>query len=163
MDVIFGPNGSAFGRFMNSDVLNSVFGSGFYMPGKFLGNASDFMGQAGRRGRSGRGVPGAVAGPAATRWKLRWAASGHWAIRWGWAEGGSLGPLSVPPSWATPPAAEPAVLGVGARTDGRSVPTRLAGSTPPVPMANMGGRGEGRAIPQYGFRPSFVARPPAAG
>jgi len=45
-----------------------------------------------------------------------------------------------------------------------SAPAPVTGSTPPVPMwANMGGRGEGRAIPQYGFRPSFVARPPAAG
>jgi hypothetical protein len=28
---------------------------------------------------------------------------------------------------------------------------------------NMGSHGEGRAVPQYGFRPSFVVRPPAAG
>jgi hypothetical protein len=39
----------------------------------------------------------------------------------------------------------------------------VAANTPPVPMANMGAQGEGRAVPQYGFRPSFVARPPAAG
>jgi PPE-SVP subfamily C-terminal region len=34
---------------------------------------------------------------------------------------------------------------------------------PPVPMNGMAGQGYGRAVPQYGFRPSFVARPPAAG
>jgi hypothetical protein len=30
-------------------------------------------------------------------------------------------------------------------------------------MGNVAGQGYGRAIPQYGFRPTFVVRPPAAG
>lgn len=32
-----------------------------------------------------------------------------------------------------------------------------------VPLGNGGGQGYGRTLPQYGFRPTFVARPPAAG
>jgi len=32
-----------------------------------------------------------------------------------------------------------------------------------VPMGSMAGQPYGRAVPQYGFRPTFVTRPPAAG
>jgi hypothetical protein len=34
---------------------------------------------------------------------------------------------------------------------------------PGVPMAGSGGRGFGFAAPRYGFRPTVVAHPPAAG
>ena len=57
--------------------------------------------------------------------------------------------------------AQPAVLDVGGHTDG--APPAVAAGMPPVPLGNMAGQGFGRAVPQYGFRPSFVARPPAAG
>ncbi|NKE28150.1 hypothetical protein FVP32_18575, partial [Mycobacterium tuberculosis] len=38
-----------------------------------------------------------------------------------------------------------------------------AAGMPGMPFGTMGGQGFGRAVPQYGFRPNFVARPPAAG
>ena len=42
-------------------------------------------------------------------------------------------------------------------------PPAVAAGMPGVPMGGFGAQGLGRNIPQYGFRPSFVARPPAAG
>jgi hypothetical protein len=42
-------------------------------------------------------------------------------------------------------------------------PPAVAAGMPPVPLGNMTGQGFGPAVLQYGFRPSFVARPPAAG
>jgi PPE-SVP subfamily C-terminal region len=39
----------------------------------------------------------------------------------------------------------------------------VAAGMPGVPLAGVTGKGYGRQVPQYGFKPSFVARPPAAG
>jgi PPE-repeat protein len=160
-NVISGANGSAFGDLLNSRALNSVFASGFYMPGKFLGNTSDFMGLAGKGGEAAAGdIPGDVAGPAAGALENPLGAIGDSA---GLGRAGLVGPLSVPPSWAIPaPLHSPlsSTLGPAPLT---APPPGLGASTPPVPLVNMAARGEGRAVPQYGFRPSFVARPPAAG
>ena len=74
-----------------------------------------------------------------------------------------VGPLSVPASWTAPaPLHSPLSSALGGAPI--SGPSPVTASTPPVPFAsNMGRQGYDRAIPQYGFRPSFVARPPAAG
>jgi PPE-repeat protein len=167
MNAIFGTN-TAFGQFINSNVLNSIFGSGFYMPARFLGNATDFYSLSQAGGGTASAAPevtgaaeGATAGPLGSIGAVGNSVAGSMG------EGGSLGPLSVPPSWAaTTPVQSPLSSALGGEPMGAppSAPAPVTGSTPPVPMgANMGGRGEGRAIPQYGFRPSFVARPPAAG
>ena len=42
-------------------------------------------------------------------------------------------------------------------------PPAMAAGMPGMPIGGMAGQGYGRAVPQYGFRPNFVARPPAAG
>ena len=103
LDLISGANGSAFGGFLNSDVLNSVFASGFYMPGKFLGSASDFMGQAGKGAdAAAEDVPGAVAGPAANALETPLSSVGALGDSTGLGRASLIGPLSVPPSWATP-------------------------------------------------------------
>ena len=47
LNLISGSNGSAFGDFMNAGIWNTIFSSGFYMPGNFMGTAADFMGMAG--------------------------------------------------------------------------------------------------------------------
>ena len=47
LNLISGSNGSAFGDFMNADIWNTIFSSGFYMPGNFMGTAADFMGLSG--------------------------------------------------------------------------------------------------------------------
>jgi hypothetical protein len=42
-------------------------------------------------------------------------------------------------------------------------PSAVAAGMPGVPLAGMTGQGYGRQVPQYGFKPTFVARPPNAG
>lgn len=74
-----------------------------------------------------------------------------------------VGPLSVPPSWAPPaPLASPLASTLGG-TPMMAPPPAMAAGMPGMPFGGMGGQGFGRAVPQYGFRPNFVARPPAAG
>jgi hypothetical protein len=38
-----------------------------------------------------------------------------------------------------------------------------AGMAMPIPLGNFARQGFGRAVPLYGFKPTFVAHPPAAG
>ncbi|MDT5020847.1 MAG: hypothetical protein QOI33_1371 [Mycobacterium sp.] len=82
-----------------------------------------------------------------------------------------VGTMSVPQSWA---AAAPATSQAAATspTEGWYNPpgieevsgTSGAPGMPGMPMAGSpGGRGWGFAAPRYGFRPTVVARPPAAG
>jgi PPE-repeat protein len=159
LNVIFGANGSAFGDFLNSEVLNSIFASGFYMPARYLGTMSGFMGLAG----NGADAAAAVPGPAADAVETPLRGVGVLGNSAGLGRASLVGPLSVPPSWATPaPLHNPLSTTLGGAPLGAPSPA-VAASTPPVPLANMAGDGEGRAVPQYGFRPRFVARPPAAG
>jgi hypothetical protein len=143
---------------LNSDVLNSVFASGFYMQARYLGNASDFMGLAGK----GADTAAAVPGPAAATVETPLGGVGVLGKSAGLGRAGLVGPLSVPPSWATPAPLHTSLSTTpGGAPLGAPSPS-VSASTPPVPLANAA-QGEGRAVPQYGFRPRFVARPPAAG
>jgi PPE-repeat protein len=82
-----------------------------------------------------------------------------------------VGTMSVPQSWAAAaPATSPAAA--TSPTEGWYNPpgieevsgTAGAPGMPGVPMAGgPGGRGWGFAAPRYGFKPTVVARPPAAG
>ncbi|MCN4188065.1 PE/PPE C-terminal domain-containing protein, partial [Mycobacterium tuberculosis] len=75
----------------------------------------------------------------------------------------TVGTLSVPPSWtAAAPLASPLGSALGG-TPMVAPPPAVAAGMPGMPFGTMGGQGFGRAVPQYGFRPNFVARPPAAG
>ncbi|TDH47510.1 PPE family protein [Mycobacterium talmoniae] len=101
-------------------------------------------------GPTGLGSLGALGGPGS----MMSAGLGHAA---------SVGGLSVPQAWA---AAVP---------NGSTVGTALTGTTmtaapeagmpgmPGMPMSGMLGNGFGNAVPKYGFRPTVIARPPAAG
>ena len=73
-----------------------------------------------------------------------------------------IGPLSVPPSW-TAPAAVASPLGSTLGGTPMIAPPAMAAGMPGLPIGGMGAQVSGRALPQYGFRPTFVARPPAAG
>ncbi|WP_428339138.1 PPE family protein [Mycobacterium sp.] len=82
-----------------------------------------------------------------------------------------VGTMSVPQSWAAAaPAASPAAA--ASPTEGWYNPpgieevsgTAGAPGMPGMPMAGApGGRGWGFAAPRYGFKPTVVGRPPAAG
>ncbi|MFZ0713170.1 PPE family protein [Mycobacterium sp.] len=81
--------------------------------------------------------------------------------------------VSVPQSWATTaPAAQP-VGALPAAAEGWAIPPgagleEVSGTAgmpgiPAIPPGSLGTRGYGFAAPRYGFRPTVVAHPPAAG
>jgi len=82
--------------------------------------------------------------------------------------------VSVPQSWATtaPAAAQP-VGTLPAAAEGWAIPPgagleEMSGTPgmpgmPAIPPGSLGTRGYGFAAPRYGFRPTVVAHPPAAG
>src|SRR6202041_2192642 len=77
LNFLSGADGSPLGAFLNDNGLNTLFSSGFYMPGNFLGTMSDFVGlgsagaaseaagDAAAGAAEAGGVAGAVAAPAA--------------------------------------------------------------------------------------------------
>jgi PPE-repeat protein len=73
-----------------------------------------------------------------------------------------LGALSVPPSWAPVSAVtNPGVAALNAAV----VPAGAEGmnALPMAPLGQLGGTRYGRILPTYGFKPSVMAKPPAAG
>jgi PPE-repeat protein len=73
-----------------------------------------------------------------------------------------LGALSVPPSWAPKSAVtNPGVAALNAA----AVPAGAEGmnALPMAPLGQLGGTRYGRILPTYGFKPSVMAKPPAAG
>jgi PPE-repeat protein len=151
---------TALGQFLNANILNTIFSSGFYMPSNTL---APFLGLAG----SGAGdALGDAAGSAAGN-AIEAPASGIGglgnAVAAGLGNSPVIGAMSVPPTWTAPaPGAGPLASALGG-TPMIAPPPAMAAGIPPVPTNGMAGQGYGRAVPQYGFRPSFVARPPAAG
>jgi PPE-repeat protein len=146
----------------NANIWNTAFSSGFYMPSNTLapflgllgqgaaaGDAADAAGQA-----VGDAIGEAVEGPAiAGVGNTVSAGIGHAPI---------VGALSVPPSWTAPaPLAGPLASSLGGTP--MVAPPALAAGMPGMPIGATGAQPYGRAVPQYGFRPTFVARPPAAG
>ena len=159
---LFGSD-TAFGQFVNANLWNTVFSSGFYMPSNtmapFLGllgaqAAGNAVGDA--AGQAATGALGEALAPVGGIGSLGGAASaglGHASV---------IGPLSVPPSW-TAPAAPAGPLGSTLGGTPMVAPPAMAAGMPGLPIGGMGAQVSGRAVPQYGFRPTFVARPPAAG
>jgi PPE-repeat protein len=78
---------------------------------------------------------------------------------------GSVGKLSVPAAWsgATVPASSARAIPVStvsAAPEGSGNPGNLLGG---MPLAGNGGAGGHGSGPRYGFKPTIMARPPAAG
>nr|WP_254893554.1 hypothetical protein [Mycobacterium malmoense] len=148
----------------NANLWNTIFSSGFYMPSNtmapFLGllgaqAAGDAVGNA--AGQAATGALGeTLTGPAGGLGGLGGAVSA------GLGHAPAIGALSVPPSWTAPaPLAGPLASALGGTP--MVPPPAMAAGMPGMPVGAVGGQAYGRAIPQYGFRPTFVARPPAAG
>lgn len=73
-----------------------------------------------------------------------------------------LGALSVPPSWAPVSAVtNPGVAALNATVTPAAA--EGAGGLPMAPFGTVGGNRYGRMLPTYGFKPSVMAKPPAAG
>jgi PPE-repeat protein len=162
LNALFGPD-TAFGQFVNANLWNTVFGSGFYLPSNYLGTGADFIGlsQAAESAADGAASAAAGAAGAAGAGEAVAGAAGN-AISAGVGNGALVGPLSVPPSWTAATPDSPLFPAVGA-TRMIAPPAAVAAGMPAVPLAGASGQGYGRNVPQYGFKPTFVARPPAAG
>ena len=114
LNTVSGSNGSAFGNFLNANIWNTIFSSGFYMPGDFMGTAADFMGMAG--GQAAQQAIGDIAqGPLGTALAGPLGAMSSFgnSVDMGLGRAALVGPLSVPPSWteATPHAPLSSTLG----------------------------------------------------
>jgi PPE-repeat protein len=130
----------SFGQVTNGLVAMSTFAKGTAPAVKAIEGAASAAGAA--AGNAGANLGGAAAGLGRAL---------------------PLGALSVPPSWAPVSAVtNPAVGALNA-----SVVPAAAEGVGGLPMAPLGGFGGGRyggrILPSYGFKPSIMARPPAAG
>ncbi|GJO19490.1 PPE family protein [Mycobacterium marinum] len=147
----------------NANIWNTIASTGFLLPSNMV---TPFLGMLGTAavadaaedalGTTGSGaLGGALSSPlGSVGGQAGLAAAGNAAI---------VGKLSVPPSWTgAAPLASPLGSALGGTPMVAPPPTAAAGM-PGMPFGNMAGQPFGRALPQYGFRPTFVARPPAAG
>jgi PPE-repeat protein len=155
----------------NANIWNTIFSSGFYMPSNTLGAFTGLMtsGAGGAAADAAGEAAGAAAGEAASG--LGAAASelpgvaglgglGS-AVSAGMGQAASIGPLSVPPSWAAAtPAISPLSSALGSTP--LSAPPAVATGLPGMPLASAAGNGVS-AAPKYGFRPTVISRTPAAG
>lgn len=145
----------------NANFWNTVTSSGLMVPGStfgsFLSLASDNAAAAEASAAAGAsGVGGAAAGPLGTL-------GGTSAVSAGIGNAATVGKLAVPPAWTA--AAPPASHLSSAIGTPMIAPPPAAGAAgmPGVPVGTMGHQHFGRAVPQYGFKPTFIIRPPAAG
>jgi PPE-repeat protein len=161
LNLISGSNGSAFGQLLNANIWNDIFSSGFFMPSNYVGNMADFMGLGGQAAGE---AAAAAAGPAidALQGPLGGLGALGNSVSAGMGQGAIVGRLSVPPSWTAPvPLNSPLASALGGTP--MTAPPAAAPGVPGMPLGNFVGQVSGRAVPQYGFRPNFVVRPPAAG
>ena len=149
----------------NANIWNTIFSSGFYMPGNYLGTASNFMSQGQGAGDAAAGAAGVAADGAAAAGLAQATApvGGLGAVgntvSAGLGAAPQVGGLTVPASWT---AAAPQMSSAINATPMVAPPPAVAAGMPGVPL--VGSRGFGRHMPpQYGFKPSFVTRPPSAG
>ncbi len=164
LNMISGADGSPIGNLLNANIWNTIFSSGFYMPGNWLGSATDFMGLAGGQAAS-QALGDIAAGPLGPAPAGPLGAFGSFgnSVQAGLGQAAIVGKLAVPPAWtAAAPLHGPLASSLGGTPMVAPAPAAAAGM-PGMPLGNMAGQGFGRAVPQYGFRPSFVVRPPAAG
>lgn len=152
----------------NADVWNTIFSSGFYMPSNTMGAFMGLLGANAAGHAAGNAMSEAATGALGSSTLA--GPLGHLgslgnlggSVSAGLGRATTLGPLSVPPSWtaAAPPITPlPSTLGATPlRPPAEAIP-----GMPGMPLTGMGANGGARPVPEYGFRPTVVARPPAAG
>jgi PPE-repeat protein len=176
LSAIFNDLFSSSGLGLNSSIWNTIFSSGFYMPGNWIGTLSEIPGLlgAGTAADGAAAAAGDAAGGAAAA--AEGLGGGAVAVPTGGlgGVGGAvsgalgratpLGALAVPPSWN---AIAPATSSVGASLGllgGASLgaPPAVPGMPGP-PGANAAANSFSGTTPKYGFRPTVMAHSPAAG
>jgi PPE-repeat protein len=175
---------SSSGLGLNDNLWNTMFSSGFYMPGNFLGTMSDFIGLQGAggaadgaaaaagdaagdaagaaTGAAADGLGGALAGPAAGIGGLSSLGGAGDAVSAAMGRGAAIGALAVPPSWdAIAPTTSPIAPLLGGAPI--SAPTAAVPGMPGMPAASAAGYSFNGNAPKYGFRPTVIVPSPAAG
>jgi PPE-repeat protein len=145
----------------NANFWNTVASSGLMVPGSTFGSFLSLIPNTAAADAAGNIAEAIAPSASAVTGPLGTGGLGS-AISAAMGNGRAVGTLSVPPSWAgASPLASPLASTLGG-TPMIAPDPAMAGSMPPVPFG-AGAQGFGRAVPQYGFKPSFVVRPPAAG
>jgi PPE-repeat protein len=133
----------SFGQISNGITAMTSFG-------KSLGSAASSVGQAAGAGTGALGAAGAGLGNVAP-------------VAAGLGRALPVGAISVPPSWAPVSAVtNPGMPTLISATTAGPAANGLS-AVPMTPFGPMGGQNSWRNVPTYGFKPSVMARPPAAG
>jgi PPE-repeat protein len=190
LNLFSGQSGSAAGSFLNSAMGNGFLSGNWANPSSLTPAVTSAMGDIGfltllEGGPAGLNpailTAGATAPSSMSAVGLSHVGSamgalgspglGGSAVSAGMGRATLVGAMSVPQSWAaaTPATGSP----VGAASAGWAIApgagvAETAGMSgmpgmPGMPMVGSAGRGFGFAAPRYGFRPTVVAHPPAAG
>jgi PPE-repeat protein len=153
LNLLDGQTGSAVGTYLTSGLSNGILSGNWFNPASVSPAVMSTVGHV-APAISSMGSPGLVS-----------AEMGRATL---------VAKMSVPQSWATTaPAATPPAGSLPAAAEGWAIPPgagleEMAGrpgmpGMPAIPPGSLGTRGYGFAAPRYGFRPTVVAHPPAAG
>jgi PPE-repeat protein len=186
-----GLNGSAFGSFISSGLSNGFLSGNWVNPSTLVGTTTGAFGDIGFLAVAGSGAGfnpalfSAATAPAAVSTvglghvgsaigSVGSSGFGGSGVSAGVGRATLVGTMSVPQSWA----GSSPVPAVGAPATATQVPgwtippgagleevsrTQGVPGMPGMPMGAGAPRGYGFAAPRYGFRPTVVAHPPAAG
>jgi len=185
LNLLDGQTGSAFGTYLTSGFSNGILSGNWFNPASLMPAVTSSFGDIGFLAVAGQAGGGfgsfnpalfsAATAPAAlsTVGHIAPAISSMGSTGLVSAEMGRaslVGTMSVPHSWApAAPMASPAQTASPA--EGWYMPPGVEEASakqgtpgmPGMPMAGGTARGWGFAAPRYGFKPTVVARPPAAG
>lgn len=185
LNFLAGTDGSPMGAFLNNNLLNTIFSSGFYMPGNYLGTMTDLAGMAGAGGTASAGgaaAEGAAAGAESLEAGLASAASPlgsaslGGAVSAGLNQASTVGALSVPYGWTTaapeitlamqalPSSGLAAAPAAAAGTEGGLLSEMALASMAGRGMTGMsvGGRPMGVTTPANRPLPIVIVKPPAS-
>jgi hypothetical protein len=165
---------SSSGLGLNDNLWNTMFSSGFYMPGNFLGTMSDFVGLGNSGGAdaaaaaagdaalgatAANGVGGALSAPAAGLSEL---GSTGGAVSAAMGRGTAIGALTMPPSMNAMVPTESPFPGLSGEMP-PAPPPAVAPGVPGMPFVSAAGNHISGDSPRYGFRPTVMVQSPAAG
>jgi PPE-repeat protein len=185
LNLLDGQTGSAFGSFLNSTFLNGFTSSAFWSPAVVSPAVTSALADVGFLaviGPGGAGLnpgllmsevgssPGAGAlglGDIVSATPARLPSLGGSAVSAAMGRATLVGALSVPQNWASATSVTSAQVTPTPAGRWIAAPAleQLSGmpGMPGMPMAASAQRGFGFAGPRYGFRPTVMAHPPAAG
>jgi PPE-repeat protein len=173
LNLLSGQTGSAFGSFLNSGIINTVFSSGFYTPaswfgpfaGFLLGQNSTIAADDGKDGLVFMRPP--VAGKPPLRVTVEQPEPSYSAQL---GAGKPLGGLTVPPTWTKPPLTTPAPRPGSTVNIVNAAPAVEASGIPlplplPLPMGLKGGTPPktDKPPPEYGQSPTVMPKNPYGG